>query len=79
MGVSGDIYPASDNSHDPIVEFIDSLAYNPLDAVLDKAKDLAQDIYSALEAEYNYQTSEENVAEVSKANGWRYDEHGDLI
>lgn len=79
MGVSGDVYPVSDGPQDPIVEFIDSLSYNPLDAVLHKAKDLAQDIYSALNAEYDYQTSEENVAELSQANGWRYDENGDLI
>lgn len=79
MGVSGDVYPVSEGSHDPIVEFVDSMSHSLLDAVLHKAKDLAQDIYSALNAEYDYQTSEENVAELSHANGWRYDEHGDLI
>lgn len=42
-------------------------------------RDFADWIYKQLEKEYEYQTSEEVVAEMSEANGWEYDEQGNLI
>lgn len=51
----------------------------PLDAILDYARHLACDIYSDLEKEYEYQTSEEHVAEMSHCNDWKYDEEGNRL
>lgn len=47
--------------------------------MLQAAKDLADEIYKALEAEYDYQHSEECVAELAEANDWEFNEEGEMI
>lgn len=47
--------------------------------ILEHARSLANEIYSDLEKEYDYQTSESGVAELSQANDWRYDKEGNLL
>ena len=47
--------------------------------VLSAAKELADEIYKALEEEYDYQHSEECVSELAEANGWKFDNEGNLI
>jgi len=44
-----------------------------------KRLDLCKDIYRSLEADYNYQTSDETVKETLDAQDWEYDENGDEI
>ncbi len=46
--------------------------------ILDIARDYAREIYANLEAEYEYQTSEECVADLADANDWDFDETGEL-
>ena len=39
----------------------------------------AHKFYDQLREEWEFQTSEEEVAEVAEANGWEYDEDGDML
>lgn len=50
-----------------------------MDAVLEKAKDYADDIYKELEKQYEWYVSEECVADTAEANEWRFDEKGDIV
>lgn len=81
MAAHGDVHLDSclNEIRDECDDFIESLKSDPIDAILEHARDLADDIYSDLEKEYEYQTSEQNVAEMSKANDWRYDKEGNLL
>jgi len=47
--------------------------------ILEYARGLAQEIYSDLKEEYEYQTSEESARESSLCNDYKYDECGNLI
>lgn len=47
--------------------------------MLTAARELADEIYAALEKEYDYQHSEECVAELAAANDWEFDEEGEMI
>lgn len=47
--------------------------------MLTAARELADEIYAALEKEYDYQHSEECVAELAEANDWEFDEEGEMI
>lgn len=53
------------------------------DAAEDDIKEIARDfmrwIYRQLESAYEYETSEENIAEMCQANGWRFTEDGDFF
>jgi hypothetical protein len=61
-------------------EFLDEMCEEFKEApILEEARDLAQQIYKALEAEYEYLTSEEHVAEISSANDWLYSKKGNLL
>ncbi len=48
-------------------------------AVNDALYERAQKFYDQLREEWEFQTSEEEVAEASEANGWEYDEDGDML
>lgn len=48
------------------------------DEILDAAKELADTIYKALEAEYEYQHSEECVSELAEASDWDFTEEGEM-
>lgn len=47
--------------------------------MLAAAKELADEIYAALEKECDYQHSEEVVAELAEANDWEFNEEGEMI
>jgi hypothetical protein len=47
--------------------------------VLEAARDIANDLYRALEKEYYYMISEEQVAETCEANDWKFNENGDIL
>ena len=64
---------------DAASEFEERVGYYPFKGILEAARDIAQDLYRSLEKEYEYQTSEEQVAETSEANDWLYDENGRII
>ena len=49
------------------------------ECLLDKARDLADDLYSTLEKEYDYLTGEESFLQAIEANEWRFDEDGSLV
>jgi len=46
--------------------------------ILTEAREFADDIYRRLEAEYDWATSEEQVAENAEINDYNYDEEGNL-
>lgn len=46
--------------------------------LIELARDAMEWIYRTLEKEYEYQTSEEVVAETAEANGWEFTEEGKL-
>jgi hypothetical protein len=48
-------------------------------AVIEEAREYADEIYSELEEEYEFLTSDEQVAEMIRANGYEFDEDGDRI
>ena len=48
-------------------------------ALTEDARSVSMDIYKDLEHEYDYQVSEEHVAEMSDANEWKYDEEGNMV
>jgi hypothetical protein len=75
--VSAEFQP--DSVEEAIAEFDALIGDEPFEAILEAARDMANDLYRDLEKEYEYLTSEETVAEMSKANEREYDEHGKLI
>jgi hypothetical protein len=48
------------------------------EAARDHVRDLSHELYQAFEAEDEYQTSDEQMAETAEANGYEYDESGHL-
>jgi hypothetical protein len=46
--------------------------------LLDNCRYIMGEIYSRLEKEYDYTTSEESFIEISEANDWKYNEAGEL-
>lgn len=50
-----------------------------LDNILEAARDIARDLYKALREEYEFLTSEEQVAELAEINACLFDEHGRLL
>lgn len=42
-------------------------------------RDICQEIYSDLQEEYDYLTSEESIIETIRANEYEFDENGDLV
>ena len=48
-------------------------------AVNDALYERARKFYDQLREEWEFQTSEEEVAEAAEANGWEYDEDGDIL
>lgn len=48
------------------------------EAVKDKLRDVSHELYEAFVKEDEYQVSDEQMAETSEANGYEYDENGDL-
>jgi hypothetical protein len=73
-------------NHDPdegIQPFVDMLKLavgDYFDGLAETVRDLCRDIYSALESEYEYQTSDEAIAESLEANETEFevDEEGEL-
>ena len=49
------------------------------DAVLQSAKDYADDIYQALEKEYDYISSDEYLMELCESNDYRFNDDGHLV
>lgn len=49
------------------------------ETVLQTAKDYADEIYAALEKEYDYVTSDEYISRMCEANDYRFDEDGHLV
>lgn len=47
--------------------------------ILDELRDLADWLYMKLRDEWEYQTSEEVIAEAMEANGYLFDEHGGIL
>lgn len=60
-------------------ERLDSFGRAMVEAIEERVRDLDHQIFTDLEEEYEYQTSEKNVQELSEANEWLYDENGSLI
>ncbi len=54
-------------------------AANAQDYMIELARDLMKWIYRALEREYEFQNSDENIIETIKANEYIFDEDGDMI
>jgi hypothetical protein len=60
-------------------ERLDSFGRAMVEAIEERVRDLDHQIFTDLEEEYEYQTSEKNVQELSEANEWLYGENGSLI
>jgi hypothetical protein len=57
----------------------DNLYMQMVLAIQDQARSLADEIYSDLEKEYEYRTSDEAVAEMIRANEYEFDAEGNLV
>jgi hypothetical protein len=57
----------------------DALVDELLEWIIKEAREYADGIYADLEAEHEHLTSEESLIEGAYANGWRFDEDGDLV
>ena len=47
--------------------------------ILESARDYARDIYKQLEAEYDYQQSDEYIADMCESNQYRFTKGGELV
>jgi hypothetical protein len=75
------IYVESDNgaqNYTNIESLIDSIAPEIEDAIIEKYKELAKDLYRNLEKEYDYLTSEEAIKETIEANEYEFTVDGKL-
>jgi len=59
--------------------YTDPALHDLNEELLEAARDYAREIYKALEAEYEHQTSDEYLADMCEANEYRFDEDGHLI
>jgi hypothetical protein len=57
----------------------EAFANELLEEIKDRATQYADEIYKQLEEEYEWQTSEEHFKECIYINGWRFDEHGEIV
>jgi hypothetical protein len=70
----------SEKLDDRLLDFNSALDRDTIEKnILEYARGLAREIYSDLEKEYEYLTSEENARESSLCNDYKYDEYGNLI
>ena len=58
---------------------VNSMCEKLEDAVLQSAKDYADDIYQALEKEYDYISSDEYLMELCESNDYRFNDDGHLV
>jgi len=73
-------YETEDDAVDKLLDCVAyGLADGPFVNILNAARDTAQDLYESLEEEYDYQTSDEQIQEMSDANDRLYDEDGNLL
>lgn len=57
----------------------DFIYYTAVPAVLDAAKDYADEIYKRLEKEYEWYISDEHIEEMAEINEWQFDEDGSFL
>lgn len=63
----------------PVQELISAIDWVELDELLtDDIKEQADEIFSALESEYEYLTSDEACADLAEANGYEFNDKGEL-
>lgn len=76
---SHNIYIESDNgaqNYTNIENLIELYSSEIEEAIIDKYKDLARELYKTLETEYEYQTSEESISETIIANEYEFTKDG---
>ena len=71
-------HPLRDEA-DALLTSIDKAAYDLFDAIRDEARGHADDIYRDLEKEYEWLTSDEQVAELIRINDREFTEDGELV
>jgi hypothetical protein len=49
------------------------------ESIIEPLRDFMRWIYKQLEAQYEYETSDENIKELSEINEWEYDKEGHIV
>lgn len=70
--------PEACDQVEAIVEAIDAAYASVEEAIRDEARSFASDLYSLLQEEYEYLTSDEHIAETIRANEREFTEEGEL-
>ena len=73
-------YPNFCKELDELIHAVTNLNYGHVEReILSQSRSLADDIYSDLQKEYEWLTSDEQVAEMIRANEYEFDEEGNLV
>jgi hypothetical protein len=74
-----DGWPGVCDEGEAINDAIEAAYSSVEEAIKEEARGFADDLYSDLETEYEWLTSDEQVAEMIRANEYEFDEDGELI